>query len=262
MAREGQNQRPSNASDGAAQLVRSRSSRQQANSGEDIELQNASGTVNGNTSVETTPETTTVYFERGLKRFLRRFKGEGRVVPTWSKSAAALLTSSGTPHVLHQHLSHVNGSGLVLNILFIFIPISWVGHFVKWTPGLEFTCEQNYPGLLSILGSLQIHVMTVLAVCLLAITALEKMTDFVGENFALYLGKSLGDLVVISLDKSVHHSTRFTRQAHTHCQCRRSHISDYSTQEMRAPADAKYCSWCGPLASSSRTSALNQPDPS
>lgn len=44
---------------------------------------------------------------------------------------------------------------------------------------------------------------TVLAVCLLSITALEKMTDFVGENFALYLGQSLGDLVVITLDKFV-----------------------------------------------------------
>lgn len=38
-------------------------------------------------------------------------------------------------------------------------------------------------------------------VCLLSITALEKLTDFVGENFALYCGKSLGDLVVVSLDK-------------------------------------------------------------
>lgn len=44
---------------------------------------------------------------------------------------------------------------------------------------------------------------SVLAVCLLAITALEKLTDFVGENFALYLGQSLGDLVVVSLDKFV-----------------------------------------------------------
>lgn len=141
MAREGQNLRPSNETDGAAHLVRSRSTHRGPNNGEDIELQNASGTLNGNTSAGTPPPTTE-YFERGLKRFLRRFKGEGRRVPGWSKSIVALLTCSGTPHVLHQHLAYVDGSVQVLNVLFICLPISWVGHFVKWTPGLEFTCKK------------------------------------------------------------------------------------------------------------------------
>lgn len=29
----------------------------------------------------------------------------------------------------------------VLNIWLVMIPISWVGHFVHWGSGLEFTCK-------------------------------------------------------------------------------------------------------------------------
>ncbi|KAF8321263.1 hypothetical protein DL93DRAFT_2052113 [Clavulina sp. PMI_390] len=99
--------------------------------------------------------------EPGLQRFLRRFKGEGRKVPTWSQSVKAFVNSS------------------VLNVLIIFLPISWVAHYLKWTEGLTFS------------------------LCMLAIVSLESMTDYVAENLALYLGKSLGDLTVISLDNLV-----------------------------------------------------------
>lgn len=45
--------------------------------------------------------------ERSLKRFIRRFKGEGRRVPGWSQSLHALVTSSSERHfhLLPQHAS-------------------------------------------------------------------------------------------------------------------------------------------------------------
>jgi Ca2+:H+ antiporter len=42
---------------------------------------------------------------------------------------------------------------------------------------------------------------TVRIVCFLAIVPLEQMFDFLGEQMMFYLGKSLGDLLVITLNK-------------------------------------------------------------
>jgi hypothetical protein len=41
------------------------------------------------------------------------------------------------------------------------------------------------------------------AVCFLAIVPLEQMFDFLGEQMMFYLGKSLGELLIITLNKSV-----------------------------------------------------------
>ena len=38
-------------------------------------------------------------------------------------------------------------------------------------------------------------------VCFVAIIPLEKLFDFGGEQMAFYLGRDLGDLVVITLNK-------------------------------------------------------------
>jgi Ca2+:H+ antiporter len=40
-------------------------------------------------------------------------------------------------------------------------------------------------------------------VCFVAIIPLEKIFDFGGEQMSYYLGKDLGDLLVITLNKSV-----------------------------------------------------------
>jgi hypothetical protein len=42
-------------------------------------------------------------------------------------------------------------------------------------------------------------------VCFLAIIPLEQMFDFLGEQMMFYLGKSLGDLLIITLNKYVYH---------------------------------------------------------
>lgn len=44
-------------------------------------------------------------------------------------------------------------------------------------------------------------------VAILGIVPLEKMFDFLGEQMALYCGQSIGDLIVITLNKCVLHFT-------------------------------------------------------
>ncbi|KAF9505012.1 hypothetical protein BS47DRAFT_1307272 [Hydnum rufescens UP504] len=66
-----------------------------------------------------------------------------------------------------------------LNVLLVFVPLAWIAHFLKWSESLIF------------------------GLALVAIIPLENLADFGGESFALYCGKSLGDLVVITLDNVV-----------------------------------------------------------
>ncbi|QRW22697.1 Sodium/calcium exchanger protein [Rhizoctonia solani] len=65
-----------------------------------------------------------------------------------------------------------------LNLLIVFVPLSWAAHWANW------------------------HFAT-FALSFLAIVPLEKLSDFGGEQMALYLGTSLGDLLVITLDNVV-----------------------------------------------------------
>jgi len=65
------------------------------------------------------------------------------------------------------------------NVLLVFVPISWVAHFHHWNQG------------------------TVFALSFFAILSLQKLFDFAAEEMALYCGKSLGDLIVITLDNAV-----------------------------------------------------------
>ncbi|KAH8980642.1 hypothetical protein EDB86DRAFT_3087748 [Lactarius hatsudake] len=66
-----------------------------------------------------------------------------------------------------------------INSYLIFIPISWVSHFNGWAHGTTFTF------------------------CFLAIVPLQKFFDWGGEQMAMYLGKDLGDLVVVTLNNAV-----------------------------------------------------------
>ncbi|KAG8720062.1 hypothetical protein FRC09_010155 [Ceratobasidium sp. 395] len=66
-----------------------------------------------------------------------------------------------------------------LNIFVIFIPFSWASHWAHWHFSLTF------------------------ALSFLAIIPLEKLSDYAGEQMALYLGASLGDFLVITLDNVV-----------------------------------------------------------
>src|SRR5260370_15626083 len=45
------------------------------------------------------------------------------------------------------------------------------------------------------------HCLTSSLVCLLAIASLDKISEFAAESFAHYCRQSLGDLIVITLDK-------------------------------------------------------------
>lgn len=105
MAREGASAQAPQAN-GSGGPVRNRSAynnnRNGTNNG-DVELQNTLSTLDGNTHTGATPPPSAVPLsqEHGFKRFIRRFRGEGRHVPSWSYSFVALATCSSTPHVLH-----------------------------------------------------------------------------------------------------------------------------------------------------------------
>jgi hypothetical protein len=133
----------SNGEGSRAQIVRNRPTHRAGT--DDIEVQGMS-TVVGNTPLPPLER------ERGLRRFIRRFKGEGRRVPGWTRSFHALATSSGKMFSFYCATRVVTStkcfsliSHKVLNVLLIIIPIAWVGHFVKWTPALVFTCEDLMP---------------------------------------------------------------------------------------------------------------------
>ncbi|KAF9505011.1 hypothetical protein BS47DRAFT_1307264 [Hydnum rufescens UP504] len=66
-----------------------------------------------------------------------------------------------------------------LNVLLVCVPLAWIAHFLRWSHSVIFT------------------------LALVAIIPLENLAEFGGESFALYCGKSLGDLVVITLDNVV-----------------------------------------------------------
>ena len=62
------------------------------------------------------------------------------------------------------------------------------------------TLPSSVSNLSSILGARRASVQQ-RAVCFLAIIPLEGMFDWGGEQIALYLGKDLGDLVIVTLNK-------------------------------------------------------------
>ncbi|KAF8753031.1 hypothetical protein RHS01_07377 [Rhizoctonia solani] len=115
-------------------------------------------------------------------------RGNGRVDGQLDQINQAMkpngLGDDGTRHH-HHHLGDFNTipaprlSGQRLNLLIVFVPLSWAAHWANW------------------------HFAT-FALSFLAIVPLEKLSDFGGEQMALYLEQSsLGDLLVITLDNVV-----------------------------------------------------------
>ncbi|KAJ6539025.1 hypothetical protein B0H19DRAFT_960734 [Mycena capillaripes] len=67
-----------------------------------------------------------------------------------------------------------------LNILLVFVPVAWVVHFM---------------------GTLSHTVQFIF--CFIAIIPLCRLLDYGGENLALYCGKDIGDLIIITLNNTV-----------------------------------------------------------
>ncbi|KDQ21776.1 hypothetical protein BOTBODRAFT_26200 [Botryobasidium botryosum FD-172 SS1] len=66
-----------------------------------------------------------------------------------------------------------------LNILIPFVPLAWVAHFHHW--GGKYAFGFSFVGIIP----------------------LEKLFEYGGEQLALYCGKSIGDLVIITLNNTV-----------------------------------------------------------
>ncbi|KAK7470975.1 hypothetical protein VKT23_002389 [Stygiomarasmius scandens] len=75
-----------------------------------------------------------------------------------------------------------------LNVFVVFIPISWVAHFLN----------ANNPE-----GEGVFPFQATFVLCLLAIVPLERLFDYGGEQMAFYCGKDLGDLIVVTLNNAV-----------------------------------------------------------
>lgn len=66
-----------------------------------------------------------------------------------------------------------------LNVLILFLPFAWASHFKHWDQNITF------------------------ALCFISIIPLEQLFDWCGEQMAIYLGLSLGDLLLITLNNAV-----------------------------------------------------------
>ncbi|KAF5369982.1 hypothetical protein D9758_001322 [Tetrapyrgos nigripes] len=69
--------------------------------------------------------------------------------------------------------------GSCMNVLLPVIPIAWVAHFLEWTHELQFI------------------------LCLVAIVPLQQLFEYGGSQLAFYVGKQIGDLIIISLNNIV-----------------------------------------------------------
>ncbi|KAJ4472995.1 hypothetical protein J3R30DRAFT_3296562 [Lentinula aciculospora] len=99
-----------------------------------------------------------------------RFTTRGKYIGVW-KSIKAIIFSSW------------------LNVLVVFIPLSWVAHFLNHENAEH--PKHFYP--FSVTFSLS----------LLALIPLEGLIEYGGEQMSLYCGKDLGDLIVVTLSNAV-----------------------------------------------------------
>ncbi|KAE9395770.1 hypothetical protein BT96DRAFT_1021779 [Gymnopus androsaceus JB14] len=100
-------------------------------------------------------------------RFMRRGK---RKIGTM-ESLRAIVTSSG------------------LNLLVIFIPVSWAFHFTNHQNPDDPTSVWPFE--------------VTFAVSLLALVPLEKSLEYGGDQISLYCGKEIGDLIIVTLNNAV-----------------------------------------------------------
>ncbi|KAG7096686.1 hypothetical protein E1B28_004100 [Marasmius oreades] len=108
----------------------------------------------------------------GFVQFKNRFLRKGKKkVGTWDSLQAIALSSW-------------------LNVFIIFIPLSWVAHFINEARH-HHQEPKVFPDALTF------------AFSLLAIIPLERLFDYGGEQMAFYVGKDLGDLIVVTLNNAV-----------------------------------------------------------
>ncbi|KAE9395767.1 hypothetical protein BT96DRAFT_942184 [Gymnopus androsaceus JB14] len=100
-------------------------------------------------------------------RFMRRGK---RKIGTM-ESLRAIVTSSG------------------LNLLVVFIPVSWAFHFTNHQNPDDPTSVWPFE--------------VTFAISLLALVPLEKSLEYGGDQISLYCGKEIGDLIIVTLNNAV-----------------------------------------------------------
>ncbi|KAJ7087170.1 hypothetical protein B0H15DRAFT_781584 [Mycena belliarum] len=93
-------------------------------------------------------------------------RGKGRRRVGWTKSAVAIAQSSCKCSRL--------------NILLVFLPAAWALHYVQ---SMSHTVQ--------------------FAFCFVAIIPLCKLLDYGAENIALYCGKDVGDLIIVTLNNAI-----------------------------------------------------------
>ncbi|KAI0072620.1 hypothetical protein K474DRAFT_1667609 [Panus rudis PR-1116 ss-1] len=115
--------------------------------------------------------------------FWNRLRGKDRPtrVPGWGESLRNIALSS------------------YLNAFLVCIPIAWVAHF-------HMRSEHNEEGVFP--------ESVTFALCFLSIIPLEKMFDWGGEQMSLYLGKSIGDLLIVTLNNAVEATLAIILMAH------------------------------------------------
>ncbi|TBU27140.1 hypothetical protein BD309DRAFT_872768 [Dichomitus squalens] len=112
------------------------------------------------------------YASDRAQEFWDRLRGKGRRKIGWGESLKNIVLSSW------------------LNCLFLAIPFAWASHWVT---------KKNAEGEREPLWGQDVTFI----LCFLAIIPLEGIFDWGGEQMALYLGKDLGDLVVVTLNNAV-----------------------------------------------------------
>ena len=86
----------------------------------------------------------------------------------------------------------------------VFIPLSWMAHFeeasgdstMKWSAKISFIRTSFFP-------PSPTRALNVILVCFAAILPLARLFHYGGEQLAIYLGKDIGDLAIVTLNKFV-----------------------------------------------------------
>ncbi|KAF5393659.1 hypothetical protein D9757_000294 [Collybiopsis confluens] len=150
-----------------AAATRHRNVRGSADAEQGVQFPDVSGTGSPTLS-EGRPRSTTSRKLGGFELFLERFLRKGKAKVGVVKSLKAILLSSW------------------VNIFFLALPIAWGAHFSNIHRGEDVF---SFP--------------TTFSLCLLAIIPLEKLFDYGGEQMAFYLGRDIGDLLVVTLNNAV-----------------------------------------------------------
>ena len=134
--------------------------------------------------------------------FWDRFRGKGQRVPGWGRSLKNALVCSCEFYILRPIGPSLMGA-IGLNVLFPIVPLAWVSHYLgtqdHWPVHITFGCAY----IISISIEILSHLIDSrpLTVCFVAIIPLERLFDWGGEQMAFYLGKDLGDLLMITMNK-------------------------------------------------------------